>query len=198
MTARTVIREWTVATWLLAGGRDHLASVVDALGGTHADAIALQSVRRDDAESIADVLDCRLRWDLSYYPASRLFAGSGVGLAVLTPHTIEAAAAAVSNDHPSTWSRDRRIGQVVTVSRHDQTAYAIAHVVGSGPAPDSGGYARVTIVPEQVGVDAERAISVPDSATVLRTDVTTPIATVAAMQATTFEMPWVQGDFPAL
>lgn len=199
MPIETVRRRWTVATWLVAGGGEHLDRIVATLAGTGADAVALQSLRERDAETIAAALGANVAWDLSYHPTSRLFAGSGVGLAVVTPHTIAASHSLVSNDHPSRWSRQRRIAQIVTVERHDHTAYAISHVVGPTRVRlSAGSHAQVAITPEQVGADPAAAIRVPDDAATVATDVLRPVDTLHELQVTTFDMPWVRGDFPVI
>jgi hypothetical protein len=144
-------------------------------------------------------MGANVTWELSHYPTTRLFRGSAVGLAVITPHTIAASHSLVSNDHPSTWSSQRRIAQIVTVERHDHTAYAISHVVGpTGVRLSAGSHAQVVMTPEQVGVDASRAIRLPDDATVIRSTTVRPVPVMAEMQVTTFEMPWVRGDFPVV
>ena len=86
------------------------------------------------------------------------------------------------------------------VRRPDHTEYRLVHRVGAAPTGDDladGTTGNAVIVtPEQVGVDSARAIVLPESATMVHAQVERPIATVAPLQATTFEMPWVQGDFP--
>lgn len=197
MPAETVLRTWTVATWLVAGADGRLDAIVGALRSVGADAVALQSVRRADAEHIADALGQHVAWDLSYYPKTPVFAGSGVGLCMLSPHEIAATESGPLPDRPtSTWSRGRRIYQHSVVRRADHTEYHLLHAVGLAAFHADGAGNRVAITPEQVGVDAARAIEIPDAATLVNAQVERPIATVAPLQATTFEMPWVQGDFP--
>lgn len=197
MPAETVTRRWTVATWLVAGAGDHLDAVANALRSVRADAVALQSIRRDDADAVARALEQRVEWELSHYPNTPLFQRSGVGLCVISPHRL-ADSRVVPTERRSRWSRRRRIVQSVTVLRSDHSEYRIVHRVGPvgvlGGEDDAGN--SITITPEQVGVDAVRAIGIPDAATLVAAQVERPIATVAPLQSTTFEMPWVQGDFP--
>jgi hypothetical protein len=200
MSTETVVRRWTVATWLVAGMSDRPETVTHAVEAAEVDAIALQSLRRDDAEAIGDALGMQVAWELSHYPVTRLFPGSGVGLAVLTPHTITASHGVVTNEHRSTWSGKRRIAQFAVVERHDLTVYAIGHAVGPthGVSSPAGSYPVVAMTPEQVGVDSSRAVTLPDGATLVRSQVTQPADDRPHLQVTTFEMPWVQGDFPAI
>ena len=200
MPTETVVRRWTVATWLVAGMSDQLEMVTQAIDAADVDAVALQSLRRDDAETIGTALGMRVAWELSHYPVTRLFPGSGVGLAVLTPHTITSSHAVVTNEHRSTWSSKRRIAQFAVVERHDQTVYAIGHAVGptNGVRSPAGSFPLVAMTPEQVGVDSNRAITLPDGATLVGSQVTRPADDRAHLQVTTFEMPWVRGDFPVI
>ena len=192
------MRRWTIATWLVGSAAGETEAVVRALESVGADAIALQSLGERDLEQIAAALGFTHAWELSHYPRSRLFPGSGVGLAVITPHRVTGSHASVSNEHRSTWSPKRRIEHVAVVERPDHSAYAIAHSVGptvevaspSGPVP------TVIIRPEQVGVDPGRAVELPEHATPVGDEVVRPVAGAAELQVVTFEMPWVQGDFP--
>jgi len=198
MPAETVTRTWTIASWLVAA--IDTAAVGRALDGVHVDALALQSLREDEAARIADELGLACAWELSYYPRSRLFPGSAIGLAMLTPHTISDSASFITNDHTSTWSKHRRIAQLAVVERSDHSGYAIGHAVGS-PDPESMGRPPAPFVwfrPEQVGIDPSRAVVVPDGASVVETSASTPLGGSAPMVSVTFEMPWVQGDFPTL
>ncbi len=199
MAMETVLRRWTIATWLVARGGDHLEAIANTLEPLRADAVALQSIGERDASTIAAAIGCNVAWELSHHPRSRLFPGSAIGLAVISPHTITQSASTVINDHPSTWSTKRRVVQVAQVDRHDATVYAISHQVG--PARTFVGQSsapHVAITPEQVGVDSSRAIALPDDATLVSHQVTTPVDGLEPMQATTFDMPWVKGDFPVL
>jgi hypothetical protein len=203
MSTETVVRRWTVATWLVAGLSDRLETVTQAIEATDVDAVdalALQSLRRRDAELIGAALGMQVAWELSHHPVTRLFPGSGVGLAVLTPHTIAASHQVVTNEHRSTWSSKRRIAQFAVVERHDQTVYAIGHAVGPtrGVSSPAGSFPLVAMAPEQVGIDPSRAVSLPDGATLVRSQVMRPVADRAHLQVTTFEMPWVRGDFPVI
>ena len=196
MPAETVSRTWTIASWLVAATDP--AAVGRSLSGVDADAIALQSLREDHAERIADRLGVACAWELSFHPRSRLVPGSGIGLAVLTPHTIADSVSFVTNNHSSTWSKHRRIAQFAVVERPDHSGYTIGHAVGS-PDPESMGHPPAPFVwfrPEQVGLDAGRAVEVPGQATVVETATSTPLEGSAPMLTVTFEMPWVRGDFP--
>lgn len=192
----TVTRTWTIGSWLVP--HVDIRIVGDTLASIEADAIALQSIRKDDIEKLADRLAIRHAWELSHHPVSRLLPGSGVGLAVLTRHSIGDSASVVTNNHSSTWSKHRRIAQFAVVDRADHSGYTIGHAVGS-PDPESRGLPPSPLVwfrPAQVGIDDDRAVDVPEQATVTRTATYETVAGAPKLFTVTFEMPWVRGDFP--
>ncbi len=196
MPAQTVTRTWTIASWLVPHA--DAAAVADGLAGIEADAVALQSITKDDIERIADRLGVRHAWELSYHPASRLLPGTGVGLAVLTRHSIGDSASVVTNNHSSAWSRHRRIAHFAVVERADQSGYTIGHAVGA-PDPESRGAPPAPLVwfrPEQIGIDDARAVDLPDGADLVDARTLEPIADASKLFVVTFELPWVQGDMP--
>lgn len=198
MASETLPRRWTIATWLVAHGTADLADVITALRPVDADAYALQSLAETDVERIADELGMYHAWELSYHPHSRLIPGSGIGLAIVSPHRIEASTSAVVNDHGSLWSSRRRIAQWATVVRADHSAYSLGHAVGTVPPATfpTDAAPLVEIRPDQVDHDTTRAIELPEGATSIDSTTARPIAGVAPMLSGTFEMPWVRGDFP--
>jgi hypothetical protein len=198
MAMATVNRRWTIATWLVAGAKPPPDGAVAALAHVDADAIALQSVGKRDVDEVAAALGMHCTWACSHYPRTRLFPGSAVGLAVLTPHRISFSDRHVVTGGRSAWSRSRRIAQNATVERSDHSAYTISHAAERvvGPATPSGAAPSIIIRPPQVGVDDKRAIELPTGASMVTSVASTPIERAAAMLVVTFEMPWVQGDFP--
>lgn len=192
----TVPRTWSIASWLVP----HLdvGVIGDSIAGLDVDAVALQSITNDDVERLADRLGVRHAWELSHHPTSRLLPGSGVGLAVLTRHAIGDSASVVTNNHSSTWSRQRRIAHFAVVERSDHSGYTIGHAVGA-PDPESMGAPPAPLVwfrPEQIGIDDARSVDLPADATVIATTATEPVGDAAKLLVVTFVVPWVQGDFP--
>ena len=117
---------------------------------------------------------------------------------MLTPHRITGGHDLVLGEQRSLWSSKRRIAQTVVVARADQSAYTIAHAAEriDEAALPTGSAPLVRIRPVQVGVDDDRALQVPLGATTLAARTETPIDGIASLLSVTFEMPWVQGDFP--
>lgn len=197
MPIETVPRTWTIASWLVPGV--DAASIGDRLAEVDADAFALQWIRKEDIERVADRLSMRHVWEVSHHPITRLFPGTGVGLAVLTPHAIGDSASIVTNNHSSAWSRQRRIAHFAVVERADHSGYTIGHAVGSPDPVSMPGAPPAPMVwfrPAQVGVDPDRAVDLPEDATTTEIAVRRPVADEQPLLAVTFEMPWVQGDHP--
>ncbi len=196
MPLETVLRTWTVVSWSVDDTDP--AAIGRVLAGIDADAFALQSIRKRDVEHVADRLAVRHVWEFSHHPVSRLLPGTGLGLAVLTPHSIADSASVVTNNHSSSWSRRRRIAHFAVVNRADHTGYTIGHAVGA-PDPVGMSASQAPVVwfrPAEVDVDPVRAVDVPADATVVRTEVLAAITGRPALLTVTFEMPWVVGDFP--
>lgn len=200
MSAETILRRWTIITWMVAHGRSDLDEVISALRPVATDAVALQSLERRDVERIADALGMNHAWEVSHHRRSRLLPGSGVGLAILSPHRIEGSTSSVINGHESLWSSERRIAQWATVARSDHSAYSVGHAVGTAPTGvfPTGSAPLVEIRPEQVDHDPDRAIGLPPGAVSIESTMTRPIEHVTPMLSVTFDMPWVQGDFPVV
>lgn len=197
MAAETVPRTWTIASWLVAGVATEPATVADALLAAGPDAVALQSLREDDAERIAERWGSSCAWELSFYPRSRLLPGSGLGLAVLSRHEIGDSVSFVTNNHSSTWSKHRRIAQFAVVRRSDHTGYTIGHAIGS-PDPEPTGLPPAPLVwfrPEQIDADAHRAVDLPEGASAGEFVRTSPHGANSPMLLVSFQMPWVRGDF---
>lgn len=186
-------------SWLLAQVTD-IGATGAALESREADVIALQSVREADVRRVAERLDTVYAWELSHRPRRRLLPGGGIGLAVLTPHRLGRSSSMVTNDHRSPWSKERRIAQIVTVERADHSGYSIGHAqTAADPDPlRYGPHPLVWVRPTEIGIDPARAVELPEGATVVHTETASPIEGMAPMLSLTFDLPWVEGDFPAL
>ncbi len=201
MTARSVTRAWTIASWRvgIAGG-NHRA-VVDVLEELDADVIALQAIRLRDARAIADTLDHHHHWSKSHYPSLRVIPGSAVGLAVLTPHRISAIADTITGDRRTLWSSDRRIAQTATILRSDHSAYAITHRSSTDPvpmvSPPETPAPLITISPALPTSGGHPDVALPGGATGVTTEITSPFASAPPLVVKRFAMVWVQGDFAA-
>lgn len=199
MPMQSVSRRWTVASWLLARHDDRLDAIADAVRAVGADVFAAQSIGEAEAERLAGSLGFRHTWSISHHPHSRLLPGSGVGLAVMTPHAITSAIDTVVSESSSLWSTHRRIAQAVLVDRADHSGYVIAHAVADAntmPSP-SPGAPMVRVHPARVSMDPDHAIELPDTCTDVVTSSSKPVEGMEPMVAAGFDMLWVKGDFPA-
>lgn len=198
MPMQSVSRRWTVASWLLARHDDRLDAISDAVRAVGADAFVAQSIGEGEAERLAGSLGFHRTWAISHHPHSRLLPGSGVGLAVMTPHEITSAIDTVISESSSLWSTHRRIAQAVLVDRADHSGYVIAHAVaeaGTVPSP-SPGAPMVRVHPARVATDPDHAIELPDTCTDVAISSSTPVEGMEPMVVASFDMLWVQGDFP--
>lgn len=198
MPIQTVSRIWKIATWLVAGHAGQIETIDHAIEDLSCDAVLLQSIRESDVQQLAAGLGFHHVWALSHYPRSRLIRGSGVGLAVMTPHRIIESFDVVIGEHASTWSKDRRIAQTVSVERSDHSSYQFSHAVAPVTVFTSqpNGAPAISVHPARIDSDPEQAIELPERAAVVSRTVDRPIAGVAQLVSVAFEMPWVQGDFP--
>ena len=198
MPIETVLRRWTLATWLVAGTDADVGAVDRALERVTADVVLLQSIRRIDAQQLAAGLGFHHVWALSHSPHSRLLRGSAVGLAVLTPHRIGDTLDVVVSEKRSKWSKQRRIAQTATVIRSDHSSYAFGHSVApvSVFRSQPGDPPPVRVHPARIDSDPNQAVELPDGANPVSVEAVRPIDGAAQLLSVTFEMPWVQGDFP--
>ena len=196
MPIDTVPRRWTLATWLVAGHGGQIDTIDRAITDIGADAVLLQSIRQSDVGRLAAGLGVDHVWALSHYPRSRLIRGSGVGLAVLSPHRIVEAFDVVVGEHRSSWSKARRIAQTATVVRDDHSGYQFGHAVAAdtvfGSQPNAA--PAVHVHPARIDSDPALAVELPDAASVVSLAVARPIPEAAPLLSLTYEMPWVQGD----
>jgi hypothetical protein len=200
MPIETVLRRWTVATWLIAGHGDDVEPIGRAIEEVAADAVLLQSIRQPDAQQLAAGLGFHHVWAMSHSPRSRLIRGSAVGLAVLTPHRIGDTFDVVVSEQRSKWSNQRRIAQTATVKRPDHSSYAFGHAVApvSVFTSQPGSAPPVRVYPARIDGDPSQAVELPDGADIVSLNTVRPITGAAQLLSVTFEMPWVQGDFPVV
>lgn len=123
---RTEGREWSVTTWNLHGaaGPD-LAAVSEAIAAEAPDVVVLQEVKRSQATDIARRLGMRFTWARKHWPHTPLFWRRAEGMAIMTPHALDAAGHTEISTGASSWSYRRRIAQWALVGRADTSAYRV-------------------------------------------------------------------------
>ncbi|MGI9646850.1 MAG: endonuclease/exonuclease/phosphatase family protein [Ilumatobacteraceae bacterium] len=123
---RTEPREWAVMTWNLHGAEGpDLDAVADVVRSEEPDVVALQEVRRAQAEGLAQRLGMRFTWAEKHSPYSLVARSRAEGMAIMTPHSLDAAGHTEISDGESKRSWRRRIAQSALVGRDDATGYRV-------------------------------------------------------------------------
>jgi endonuclease/exonuclease/phosphatase family metal-dependent hydrolase len=111
---------WTATTWNIHGSEHpDIARVAEVLQVEAPDLVLLQEVRQSQAAELARRTSMRFTWALKHFPHTRLAPWLAEGLAIMTPHSLDAAAhTEISNgERPSSWKR--RIAQWALVAQPD-------------------------------------------------------------------------------
>lgn len=138
--------EWTVLTWNVQGSKaTDIDGVADAIRVESPDVVALQEVRRPQAAALAEQLDMRFTWAEKHWWLRPLLMSRAEGLAILTPHALDAAGHARISEADSRRSWRRRIAQWALVGRSDRTTFRVynAHL---SPSPELGALRRAEAV----------------------------------------------------
>jgi endonuclease/exonuclease/phosphatase family metal-dependent hydrolase len=118
--------EWTVLTWNVQGSKaTDVEAVAAAIRAESPDVVALQEVRRPQATDLARALGMRFSWADKHWPLRPFLMSRAEGLAILTPHDLDAAGHARISDVDSRRSWKRRIAQWALVGRPDGTAFRV-------------------------------------------------------------------------
>jgi len=129
---------WTVLTWNVHGSeRPDIAEIASAISAESPDVVTVQEIRKQQAASLATRLQMRYSWSLKHAPYTRLMWWRSEGLAILTPHLLDAVGhTEVSDDQPiRSWRR--RIVQWGLVGRADRSMLMIYNLHLS-PHDDAG------------------------------------------------------------
>jgi endonuclease/exonuclease/phosphatase family metal-dependent hydrolase len=149
-------------TWNLHGSADpDLDAAATAVGTFAPDVLALQEVQRRQAAGLAERLGMRFTWALKHRPYGPVRRSRAEGLAILTPHRLDAVAHAEISDGVTTWSWKRRIAQWGFVVRTDGAAIRIANAHLS---PDEMAAARrreAATLTDLVGADDLASVGIP-------------------------------------
>lgn len=120
---------WSVTTWNLQGAK---ATDLDEVGrriAQHApDVVALQEVRRRQAEGLGELLGMSQHWSFKHHALTPVGGGRAEGAAILTPHRLGAPADAVISASTSRRSYRRRIAQWCLIEREDGSAIRVLNV----------------------------------------------------------------------
>jgi len=122
-------RSWAVLTWNVHGsaGPD-IGAVSAAIRDESPDIVVLQEIRNGQAKALATRLHLRYSWVLKHSPYKRLMWWRAEGMAIMTPHLLDAVGhTEISDDQPMrSWRR--RIAQWGLVGRADRSMVMIYNV----------------------------------------------------------------------
>jgi len=111
---------WAVLTWNVHGTDDpDIEGLAAAIGVESPDVVVLQEVRQTQARELAGASAMRYSWAFEHNPYTRLMASRAEGMAIMTPHTLDAAGHTEISDGRSRRSWRRRIAQWALVGRAD-------------------------------------------------------------------------------
>ncbi len=117
---------WAVLTWNVHGSaRPDLGALAAAIRTESPDIVVLQEIRKRQATELATALRMRFSWALKHYPYTKLMWWRAEGMAIMTPHLLDAVGhTEVSDDQPMrSWRR--RIAQWGLVGRADRSMLMI-------------------------------------------------------------------------
>jgi endonuclease/exonuclease/phosphatase family metal-dependent hydrolase len=117
---------WTVLTWNVHGsaGPD-VGSIAASIRAQAPDVVVIQEIRKRQAAALATALSMRYSWALKHQPYTKLMWWRSEGMAIMTPHLLDAVGVTeVSDDQPMrSWRR--RIAQWGLVGRADRSMLMI-------------------------------------------------------------------------
>jgi len=111
---------WAVLTWNVHGvDEPDLDGLAAAIRVESPDVVVLQEIRQAQARGLARELAMRYSWAFKHNPYTRLMASRAEGMAIMTPHTLDAAGHTEISDGRSRRSWRRRIAQWALIGRSD-------------------------------------------------------------------------------
>ncbi len=117
---------WAVLTWNVHGsaGAD-ITAVAAAIQAEAPDIVVLQEIRRRQAAQLAVELQMRYSWALKHKPYTALVWWRSEGMAIMTPHLLDAVGHTEVSDGQPMRSWRRRIAQWGLVGRADRSMLMI-------------------------------------------------------------------------
>jgi endonuclease/exonuclease/phosphatase family metal-dependent hydrolase len=144
-----------VLTWNVHGSdRPDVAALAAVIRDEAPDVVVIQEIRHGQAEAVAALLSMRYTWALKHFPYTRALWWRAEGMAIMTPHMLDAAGHTEVSDSRSKRNWRRRIAQWALVGRADRSAVLIYNLHLS-PHQDATSRraeaARVTEIVERIG-----------------------------------------------
>ncbi len=142
-------------TWNVHGSeRPDVEALAAAIRNEAPDVVVIQEIRHGQAGALAALLSMRYTWALKHFPYTRALWWCAEGMAIMTPHLLDAAGHTEVSDSQSTRNWRRRIAQWALVGRADRSAVLIynLHLSPHGDATSRRAEAaRVTEIVERIG-----------------------------------------------
>jgi endonuclease/exonuclease/phosphatase family metal-dependent hydrolase len=120
------------------------------------DVVVIQEIRKGQAGALAVALSMRYTWALKHFPYTRALWWCAEGMAIMTPHALDAPGHTDVSEQRSSRSWRRRIAQWALVGRPDRSAVLIynLHLSPHGDATARRAEAvRVREIVERIGED---------------------------------------------
>ncbi len=117
---------WAVLSWNVHGAaKPDVAALADAILTESPDVVAIQEIRKGQAASLAGALRMRYSWSLKHSPYTKLMWWRSEGMAIMTPHLLDAVGHTEISDGQPVRSWRRRIAQWGLVGRSDRSMLMI-------------------------------------------------------------------------
>ena len=117
---------WTVLTWNVHGSaRPDTDALAEVIRAEAPDIVAVQEIRRRQAAALAAALPMRYAWSLKHQPYTTLMWWRSEGMAIMTPHLLDAVGHTEVSDSQPMRSWRRRIAQWGLVGRPDRSMLMI-------------------------------------------------------------------------
>jgi endonuclease/exonuclease/phosphatase family metal-dependent hydrolase len=119
-------QRWTVLTWNVHGsaGPD-VESITTSIRAQAPDVVVLQEIRKRQTATLASALSMRYSWALKHEPYTKLMWWRSEGMAIMTPHLLDAVGHTEISDGQPMRSWRRRIAQWGLVGRADRSMLMI-------------------------------------------------------------------------
>lgn len=118
--------DWTALTWNVHGSAaPDVEAIAAAIQESSPDVVVLQEIRKRQATSLAPMLQMRFSWALKHYPYTKAMWWRAEGMAIMTPHLLDAVGHTEISDEEPMRSWRRRIAQWGLVGRADRSMLMI-------------------------------------------------------------------------
>ena len=120
---------WCVLTWNVHGSKGpDIEAVAAAIRAESPDIVVLQEVRKGQAQALGAALVMRYSWALKHSPYTKAMAWRSEGMAIMTPHLLDAAGHSEISAEQPVRSWRRRIAQWALIGRADRSMVMIYNV----------------------------------------------------------------------